>query len=226
VLGEKKSRLAVVVALLLLFSALVVVSKDVSAISVPPYIAIFFEPQSPSEKPLNVQAGSTAIFKVMVLNYGGWEDGNISLNVELAPSWLNITLDPNPLTHITKGDLYNSTMTVRIAEDAPKGYSKIIVHANATLFESDGANRVYRLEATNGISLNITALPVRTTTVTTTETAKTTQTQTVTSTQTTTITNTTTERGTDPSTYAWAVSATVAVVILAVVLLRQRRTKK
>lgn len=37
-------------------------------------------------------------------------------------------------------------------------------------------------------------------------------------------TSTTTERVTDPSTYAWAVSATVAAVVLAVVLLIQRRS--
>lgn len=229
-LGEKKkSRHAAAVTLLLLvLAAALMVPEAAFAISNPPYIGLSFDPQS--TKPLNILAGGSATFNMATgafdpADLEKWVDGNISLSIARAPSWANVTITPNLFTGITKGDYYNSTMTLKIAQDAPEGLTSIVVHANAILI--DGLRRSYSLEDTQKITLNIIAIPVRTITVTTTlsqyELPPRTVTTTVSTALTNTVTNTSTEQVSDPSTYAWAVSATVAAVVLAVILLLRRK---
>lgn len=195
------------------------------AISNPPYIGLSFDPQS--TKPLNILAGGSATFNMATLVNLNWDDGNISLSVAHAP-WVNVTITPNLFTGITKEDYYSSTMKVKIAQDAPEGLTSIVVNANAVLIMViDGSRRIYRLEDTKNITLNIIAVPVRTITVTTTlsqyELPPRTVTTTVSTTLTNTVTNTSTKQVTDPSIYAWAVSATIAVAVLAMILLLRRR---
>jgi len=197
------------------------------AISNPPFISLSFDPQP--IKPLNILAGGSATFNMATFVDRDWADGNISLSVARAPSWANVTITPNLFTGITKKGYYNSTMTLKIAQDAPEGLTSIVVNANAIqIMITDGSRSIDdRLEGRGDITLNITAPPARiTTTKTTTITSTLRSEVTRTSISTTTLTNTTTELVSDPSTYVWAVSATVAAAILAAVLLLQRRRSK
>ncbi|MCL4435463.1 MAG: hypothetical protein M1503_09665 [Thaumarchaeota archaeon] len=224
---HKKSRHAAVALVVFALSTALMVPEAAFAISNPPYVGLAFDPQS--TKPLNILAGGSATFGMSTLVNLNWDDGNISLSEVHAP-WVNVTIAPNLFTGITKGDYYNSKMTVKITQDAPEGLTSITVHANAVLImDINGSRRIYRLEDTKNITLNIIHVPVRTTTVTTIlsqhELPPTTVTTTVSTTLTNTMTNTSTEQVSDRSTTAWAVSATAATVVLAAVLLVRRRTK-
>jgi hypothetical protein len=227
VLGNGRYIVAILIAMITL-SPVQMMPEDAFAISNPPYLGLVLD--SESTKPLNILAGGVATFGMSAFVNLDWEDGNITLTAVQAP-WVNVTITPNLLTGITGGDYYNSKMAVKIVQDAPEGLTSIVVHANAVLMmDIDGSRRIYRLEDTKNITLNIMSVPVRTITATTVlsqpEIPDRTVTTTLSTTLTNTVINTSTKNETDPLIYSWAIGATAATIVLAVALLLQRRTGK
>ncbi len=146
----------------------------------------------------------------------------IRLVVMSAPAWLNASFEPSSVVFQPKEPV-NVTVTFHINKDAPPGdYSLMLAGEYGDQFDI-----TYCPYAPLNVILRVS--PEKPATVTTTQVVLTTATSTITKTSTETFTEASTvtsiERNTDPSTYAWALSATGAAMVLALVLLLQRRSR-
>lgn len=206
----------------------------------PPSIFIGIEPKSQ-----DLQVGGSATFKVTVYPQSYWDIGNVTLSLSNPPQGVTATFNPEKMT-ITDFDAFSSTLTVKATADAPQGRVTLTVRGKGVEYsrtEPNSPSSRVNLDSQADMMLNIVAsypkTTVTTTVVTTTTTTLTTgiiQTQTVTqigtstntlaTTLTTTITTTAiTEQASDTPNYAWALSATVATIVLAAVLISQRRSE-
>lgn len=221
------------------------ISRSALAIGGPPPTAGIgsIEPSSQT-----VQAGCSATFNLTVFTNYPWLVGNMSFNLVNSPRGVTATFVPKALTNfMSEEDEYSLSMIVTVAEDAPQGNVTLTVHSVATMYPSgqrqpdifDGICPVTLFITAPSTRTTTSAITTPTTTTTTTLTTEVTRTQIVTSTSavtqtststttiSTTLTSTSTERVADPSTYAWAIGATVAAVVLAgVVVLLLRRTRQ
>lgn len=150
-----------------------------------------------------------------VTNYRGWGE------LKNVPDGIIYSIVPDRLTLAPNS---SSTVTVRIAATANTmlrsydlGFYLHLENENGTINEGGGHSTV--LTIVEGISSS----PTNTTNTVKGTTSYVTQTNTLTSATTTTVT-TLIERVADPSVYTWAVGATAITAILAVVLLRKRRS--
>lgn len=220
--------------LLLLYSALTL-PEAAFAIGGPPPVEMRISPQSQS-----VQIGGSATFDLQITVMTGSRIKNFTLSTVNSPQGVTATFNPSTFADTDKSS-FTSKMTVKVAEDAPPQKTYLNVQGIAITDETRQGEPV-SLMGGDGVLLTIYAVaPVRTTTAATTITVtmENTRTQTVTSTSiqtsafTTTLstdfTNTVTTRlqdqAAEPPAYAWAVSATVAAVVIAVMLVMQRRRK-
>ncbi len=227
---EKKQVVVVLLVLpllLLLFLLLTILAVPEGAFAIVPTAPFIFVEVEPISQ--DVQAGGSAIFNVSVIPEAAFNTANITLSLVDPPQGVTAVFNPDNRV-FTKEGVFNSSMTVKVAADAPQGKQIIKVRGAGSAFAASDPTTPQRIDSTNYVTINITASSTKTTTTTTTTTSTTTVTrgyienQSVTTlilTNTTTVT--TTEGATDPSTYAWAVSATVAAIILAVILLLSRR---
>ncbi len=203
---------------------LAVLALSATALIIPE--AVFaLAPPEPTSIGLNVYltgqpvaAGCPSTYIVQVTPLGGFE-GETNLTVVDPPAGVTATFNPNPVDVPISQSVY-SVLTVKVTPDVPQRL------LNLTL-KAEGFENGRIINNTRSLFLGV-ASPceppkgeeiISTTTVTTT----------VTTTLPATLTGTiTTQLGEQPpdTTYAWAVSATVATIVLAmIVLLLQRRTK-
>ncbi len=241
---QRKRLLAVVVVLSFLIME-IVLSEVALAISGPgpPSIFIASEPTSQA-----VQAGDTVIFKVSVYPQSDWKTGNVTLSLlNPPPQWITATFSPGTVTNVSY-DGFTSNLEVKVAPDAPQQTNvKLTILGTGVAnphYPPNGPPIVVKLDAETDVTLNIIAPSAKTTvtttvitTTTTTLTMETIQTQTVTATQigtstntlattlTTTIITTIAEQASNTPNSAWALSAGVATIVLAAVLITQRRSR-
>ncbi len=163
-----------------------------------------------------------AVYSVALYSANFFE-GNVSLTVANLPNTVSVRFNPNQVFIPASGDA-NTIMMVMGSPDTPKG------NFTLTLKLLPPSTRIVGNDSSVTVPIGpcIGNPSVKNITTTTTTTTTVVYTSTVTSVSAITSVSmaVTTERVTDPSTYAWAVSATVATVMLAVVLMLQRRTKK
>lgn len=217
--------------LLLLFFWAVTLSNAVFALGPPP-LEVLILPQSQ-----DIKIGGSATFELQITVLAGRARmENFTLSAVSLPQGVSATFNPSIFTN-TDESFLTSKMTVNVAEDAPQQKAYLNVQGIAIFYPKEVAPM--SLKGGGGVILNIYAVPpVRTTTATTTSTVTNENiiTQTVTSTSTHISTLTTTlstaytstittrlqDQAAEPPAYAWAVSATIASAVLAVILLRKR----
>ncbi len=138
--------------------------------------------------------------------------------VQSAPSWIEATFDPSAFV-IPKGGI-NVTVTFHISKDAPPGIYELMIAGQA----GDSFDLMYCPYAPLTFILKISS--ERPATVTATQIVSSTVTSTITRTSTEIFTEASTrtsvERITEPNTITWALGATVAAAVLAVVLLLRK----
>jgi len=137
-----------------------------------------------------------------------------------APSWLNASFEPSSVVFQPR-ELVNVTVTFHISKDAPPGDYKLMLAGEF----GDQFDLAYCPYAPLNFILRVS--PEKPATVTTTQVVSTTATSTMTKTSTAIFTEASTitsiERAPDPSTYAWAVGATVIASVFALVILSKRK---
>lgn len=133
-------------------------------------------------------------------------------------------LSPDSITLKNVSDRANVTITFTARKDATDTLYGIDfgIDSGPGISSSFGPVFYLRVNPAHITWTGTTTTAATTTTATTITTVI--STTTVSTTLTNTITTTSTEQVTEPSTYGWAISATVATVVLAVILLVQRRT--
>lgn len=129
-------------------------------------------------------------------------------------SWLNIAFEPSVVVVPVEGSV-NITMTLKVSKDAPLGNYTVKTYGERQ--DSDEYERTQCPYAPLEFPLRVVQGKNATETIT----QRTTVTETTTLTTTTTATSS--ETIVDPSILAWAIGATVVAVVLAVVLLLERR---
>jgi hypothetical protein len=218
--GKALGLTAATLLVLVVTSVLVVASSmlDVAFAQYPPAIYLDLKPQSQ-----DIHAGGGSVtFNLTVLTVGVWGTGNVGFRVVNLPQGVTATFSPSQMTNITaKGS--SSILIVNAAADASPGKTTLtILGEGAALPPRYNETYIVRLNRSVDAELNIIVPLVKISTVTATRTSTLTSTIAVTTTAITTVT----EKVADSSTYVWAVSATVSMVVLAKVLLLQRsRTK-
>lgn len=172
---------------------------------------------------LTVRPGSVASFKYAYSQplSGQW-DFAVKPVVKYAPAWLDASFEPNSVIFQPKGQV-NVTVTFHISKDAPSGDRELMLAGEFGDF-FDITNCPYA-----PLTFILRVSPEKPTTITTTHVVLTTISSTITETSTEIFTEASTitsiEKVTDPSTSIWALSATVAAIVLVAALILQRRTK-
>lgn len=154
-------------------------------------------------KRIFVNASDTYILPVSVKVAASMGQSTINLTLLVASSYR---------TDFNYNDTYFSTINLHLYVE-PKPNIQTTITVTSTTTQLSTITSILTTTVTTASTIHehqITPLPPVTTSTATT---------------TTTLTNTITERVSEPSTYAWAVSATLVAVVLAIVLLLQRRTK-
>jgi hypothetical protein len=227
---EKSHHVAVTLLLiaLALSTALMVPEVASTLRPSPPSVFLMFERVDQS-----VANGCPTTNLVHIISQSGFE-GNVNLNVVNHPAeGMYVAFTPNSV-YVPKYGENTSLVTVTVMPNSAQG------RVNLTVIGISAADRT--VNDTKPLFVNVlspcvqftntkgtTSYTVYVTTVTTTVTTTSTlilrqdRPTSTSSTTTTTLTSTTTEQAKDTSTLAWAVSATMATIVLAVVVLRKKR---
>lgn len=216
-LGKKKSRHTAVTLVVLVLSIVLIIPEAALGFGMgPPAVYLDFTPKSWA-----VGDGCPATYTVRLISQEGFK-GLVKLTAIGPPKGIDIAFNPNPID-IPEYSEAVSYLTVKVSPDVPYGIHTL--YFNLTALPNSNYDRTYGfgvngyLYFTINVGPCIQSISANTTTVTI---------EPAVITSTITSTSTITEQAADPSTYAWAVSATIvaAVLAVAVVLLLQRRRTK